>query len=86
MRVERGEHAVDRTLDEDVVVDLFDIVAADALEHGHEVVELLVGRGVDLGEPGGGRGHERQRADQAMAGSSVFFMRAAFESGRYRTM
>ena len=43
MRIEPGEHAVDRRLDEFVVVRLFDIVGAHLLEHVAEQVELPVG-------------------------------------------
>jgi hypothetical protein len=46
MRVERGQHAVDRRLDQRAFVDLFDVVGADALEHVAEQVELLVDGGV----------------------------------------
>ena len=46
MRVERGQHAVDRGLDQLGLVGLLDIVGADALEHVAEQVELLVGVGI----------------------------------------
>ena len=46
MRVEAGEHAVDRALDQLLVVDLVDVVGADALEDVHEGVEPLVGVGL----------------------------------------
>jgi hypothetical protein len=46
MRVERGQHAVDRSLDQCAFVDLFDVVGAYALENVAEQVELLVHRGV----------------------------------------
>ena len=45
MRVERGQHAVDRRLDQLRVVRLLDIVGADALEHVAEQIELAVGVG-----------------------------------------
>ena len=38
MRIETGEHAVDRRLDQLLVIDLVDIVAADALEHVAKLV------------------------------------------------
>jgi hypothetical protein len=46
MRIERGQHAVDRRLDQVGFVDLLDILRADALEDVAEQVELLVDRGV----------------------------------------
>ena len=53
VRVEGGEHAVDRRIDQHRVVRLVDIVAADALEHVAEQVQLLVdfrvGRGGRIG-------------------------------------
>jgi hypothetical protein len=45
MRIERGQHAVDRAFDQRVVADVVDIVAAHLLEHVAEQVELLVGLG-----------------------------------------
>jgi hypothetical protein len=47
VRIEAGEHPVDRALDQGAVVDLVDIVRADPLEHGHELVEFLIGADVD---------------------------------------
>ncbi len=41
--VERGQHAVDRRLDQRVVADFVDIIGAHALEHLAEEVELLIG-------------------------------------------
>ena len=46
MRVERGQHPVDRGLDQGLVVHLFDILAADLFKDAAEQVELLVKRGV----------------------------------------
>src|SRR3546814_12093377 len=43
MRIERGEHAVDRRLDHLLVADLLDIFPPDALEDLAEEVELPVG-------------------------------------------
>ncbi len=45
MRIERGQHAVDRRLDQICVIGLLDIVGADALEHVAEQIELPVGVG-----------------------------------------
>ena len=45
MRVERGQHAVDRGFDQLLVGDLLDIVGAHALEHLAEQVELPIGVG-----------------------------------------
>ena len=45
MRIEPGEHAVDRLLDQLGVVRLLDIVGAHALEHVAEQIELPVGVG-----------------------------------------
>ncbi len=62
MRVEAGEHAVDRALDQLFVIDLFDIVAADFLEDVHELVERLVAARFPVRERGRGGGDERERA------------------------
>jgi hypothetical protein len=49
MRIERGQHAVDRGFDELLVRDALDIVGAHPLEHLAEQVELPVGlRGLVL--------------------------------------
>ena len=45
MRIEPGQHAVDRRLDELGVVGLLDIVGAHALEHVAEQAELPIGVG-----------------------------------------
>ena len=45
MRIEPGEHAVDRRLDQLGVVRLLDVVGAHALEHVAEQIELPVGVG-----------------------------------------
>jgi len=60
MRVERGQHAVDRGLDQGLGLDLLDILRADALEDVAEKIELLV----DIARPvtllrQKGRGHLR---------------------------
>ena len=62
MGVEAGQHAVDRALDEALVVDLVDIFGLHPLEHGHELVELLVG--IDIG----GGAHRAGRRDQGHGG------------------
>src|SRR5262249_16002070 len=43
MRIEAGEHAVDRGFDQLGVVGLFNVVGANALEHIAEQIELPVG-------------------------------------------
>ena len=43
MRIERGDHAVDRRLDQLGVVGLFDVVGPDPLEHLAEQIELRIG-------------------------------------------
>ena len=43
MRIERGDHAVDRALDQLGVVGLFDVVGPDPLEHVAEQIELRIG-------------------------------------------
>jgi hypothetical protein len=54
MRIERGDHAVDRTFHQLAVVGLLDIAGTDAFEHVAEQIELSVG-GVGAGRgPGGG--------------------------------
>ena len=45
VRIERGQHAVDRAFDQRVVGDVVDIFGAHPLEHVAEQVELLVGLG-----------------------------------------
>ena len=58
MGVERGEHAVDRGLDQLRLVRLLDIVVADLVEHVAEQVELPIGVGR---RRIGGRTDEEQR-------------------------
>ena len=43
MRVERAEHAIDRRLDELLLVRLLDIIGADFLENIAEEIEIAVG-------------------------------------------
>ena len=45
MRIEPGQHAVDRQLDQLAVVGLFHVVGAHALEHVAEQAELPIGVG-----------------------------------------
>jgi hypothetical protein len=45
MRIEPGQHAVDRGFDQLGIIRLFDVVGADALEHVAEQIELPVGVG-----------------------------------------
>src|SRR4029077_20692521 len=49
MRIERGDHALDRAFDQLAVVGLLDIVGPDPLEHVAEQVELRVGIGAGCG-------------------------------------
>lgn len=49
MWVERGEHPVDRRLDQFGGINLFDILGANALEDIAEEIELFVDRGVAVG-------------------------------------
>ena len=64
MRIERGQHAVDRALDQRVVVDRHDIVRLDLLVDAHELLELLVIGRVRRSEGAGGHRHQRERADE----------------------
>ena len=61
MRIERGDHAVDRALDQPGVVGLLDIVGPDPLEHVAEQIELRIGIGT-----GGGLGGRNQIARPAV--------------------
>ena len=63
MRIERGQHAVDRRLDQLLVVRRLDVVVADALEHLAEQVELFIGAGGRGGLCPDTRGMERDAAD-----------------------
>jgi hypothetical protein len=77
MRIEPGEHAVDRGFDQLGIVRLLDVVGAHALEHVAEQVELPVGVGsrrlgagaeTDPHQPRLGRhqcqGYTRRRAEK----------------------
>ena len=67
MRIEAGEHPFDRALDQLFIVDLFHIVAADLLEHVHELVERLVAIPFRLGESGSRSGNKGKRAESGGA-------------------
>ena len=63
MRIEAGEHAVDRGFDQLLIVRLLDVVGADALEHIAEQIELAVR--VGSGRLGAGAEHDaRLHRDQ----------------------
>ena len=64
MRIQRGEHAVDCALDQRLVVDLVDIIRLDALIDAHELLELLVIRGVGGSEGAGRHGNQGERSDE----------------------
>jgi hypothetical protein len=64
MRVEAGQHAVDRTAISRVV-DLVDIFGFHPFEHAHELVDFAIGTDVDLCERGAGRGNDGDGADEA---------------------
>ena len=73
MGIEAREHAVDRALDQPLVVDLVDIFAAHPLEHVHELLELAIGRGAvlapaDLGDRRGGRDQSDGAQKSELAG------------------
>ena len=68
MRIERGQHAVDRGLDQLLVRLLLDEVGAHALEDLAEQVQLTIclagiGAGTLLGPDGGRQKRERGRAE-----------------------
>ena len=69
MRVERGQHAVDRRLDQHLVGHLLDVFGADALEHVTEQLQLPEGIGgaglrhADRGHRD--RGHHDGHGEQA---------------------
>ena len=58
MRIKRGDHAVDRALDQLGVVGLLDVVGPDALEHLAKQIEVRIGVGT---------GHGLGRRDQLRA-------------------
>ena len=64
MRVEGRQHAVDRSLDQGMVVDIVDIVGADPLEHAEEGLEFLLRIGLRGSECGRRDRDHGQRADQ----------------------
>ena len=63
VRIERGEHAVDRALDQHLVRHLVDIIRFDPVEDVHELIEFAVGLRVDLRHRAGADRDEGQRAD-----------------------
>src|SRR3546814_18130735 len=62
MRIEAGQHAVDRALDQRLVVDLVDIFRTHLFEHFHQLIELLIGVGLARRLGGGSSGDQRDRA------------------------
>jgi hypothetical protein len=62
MWVERGEHAVDRALDERMVVDLVDILGFHPLVDAHERLELLVVGRVRSGQRARRHRYQRERS------------------------
>src|SRR3546814_5682379 len=61
MRIKAGQHAIDRTLDQRLIIDLVDIVATYTLKHVHKLIERAIAIPLSLSERSSGRGHERQR-------------------------
>src|SRR3546814_7976813 len=59
MRIEAGQHAVDRALDQRLVVDLVDIFRTHLFEHVHQLIELLIDVGLAR-RLGGGRSEEHK--------------------------
>src|SRR3546814_2007799 len=62
MRIEAGQNAVDRALDQRLVVDLVDIFRTHLFEHVHQLIELLIGVGLARRLGGGSSGDQRDRA------------------------
>jgi hypothetical protein len=65
VRIQAGEHAVDRAAQELLVVDLLHILRADAVEDVHELIELAHAVRFRRGEGGGRRGNDCDGADEA---------------------
>ena len=86
MRVERREHAVDRALDQGVVVDLVDILRLHPLIDAHERLELLVIGGVRGGERAGRHRQQASAPTRASGGSSLRVRFMAFISRRFRLL
>src|SRR3546814_2897905 len=61
MRIKAGQHAIDRTRDQRLIIDLVDIVATYTLKHVHKLIERAIAIPLSLSERSSGRGHERQR-------------------------
>ena len=70
VRVERGEHAVDRAANQRLVVDRLDIARLDPLVGGEELGEFGRDRAVDLGIAGG-RGRQQRDGGQQRGGAQV---------------
>jgi len=64
MWVERGQHAIDRALDQRMVVDLVDVIFADLFEHAKEGFQLLLGVAFGRRHCRGRDRHHRQGANQ----------------------
>ena len=71
VRVERREHAIDRALDQGVVVDLVDIIGLHPLIDAHEFFELLVIGRVRRSEGAGGHGNQGERSDERERGEEL---------------
>ena len=71
VRVERGEHAVDRALDQRVVVDRVDVVRLHPLVDAHELLELLVIGRVRGSEGAGGHRNQGERSDERERGKKL---------------
>nr|WP_243657372.1 hypothetical protein [Parafrankia sp. BMG5.11] len=65
MRVEAGQHAVDRAANQLVVIDRLDIARLDPLVDCEQLGKLRPGTAIDLGEASGGRRQQRDGADQS---------------------
>ena len=71
VRVERGQHAVDRALDQRLVVDRIDIIGLHPLVDAHELLELLVIGRVRRSEGAGGHGNQGKRANERERGKQL---------------
>ena len=64
MRVERGQHTVDRAANQDIVLDRLDIASLDPLVGGEQAREFGSGAPVHLRQPGGGGGDQGDGGNQ----------------------
>jgi hypothetical protein len=64
MRVERGQHPVDRALDQSVIVDLIDIIGLHSLVDAHELLKLVVIGDVGRRERAGRHRDESERRNE----------------------